>query len=212
MIPFPEHYDQELQPLPLQQMSESSQQAVQTLESKGYIVKAGLTPYYADAINKLSQEPSIKEYCPKDLSERFTTRQTTEQWLSKKRATYLLLHKSDDGSLDLAGYGWVGTKQSPLVPGGEVTFSVRVSEKHQGKGLAAPFSESMLAAAKATYGASNLWLETWASNGGAVHIYHKLGFNDVAEKPDERPSLVGHKVADTRIYMMRDNKLNEFRQ
>jgi ribosomal protein S18 acetylase RimI-like enzyme len=156
----------------------------------------------------MSQEPSIKEYCPKDSSERFTDRQTTAEWLSKKRATYLLLQTLDDGKLELAGYGWVGTKQSSQVPGGETTFSLRVGEGHQGRGLAAPFSVSMLAAATAMYGAQNMWLETWASNGGAVHIYHKLGFSDVTETHEQRPSLVGHSVADTRIYMAKKDDEN----
>jgi ribosomal protein S18 acetylase RimI-like enzyme len=201
MIPFPAHYDEKLQPLPAQQMSEAGAQALELLASKGYTVQAGLTPEYADAIHAMSQEPSIKEYCPKDSSKRFTNRQTTADWLSKKRATYLLLCKLDNGGLELAGYGWVGTKQSSQVPGGETTFSLRVGEGHQGRGLAAPFSVSMLAAATASYGAEHMWLETWASNGGAVHIYHKLGFSDVAETQEQRPSLVGGSVADTRIYM-----------
>jgi GNAT superfamily N-acetyltransferase len=201
MIPFPDAYDTALQPLPAEQMSEAGQQAIESLKSKGYEVQAGLTPEYADAIARLSLEPSIQEYCPKDSSERFTNREATAQWLSKKRATYLLLHRSDDGSLGLAGYGWVGTKQSPHVPGGETTFSLRVSENHQGKGLAAPFSVAMLAAATATYGAPHIWLETWASNGGAVHIYHKIGFNDVADQAEDRPSRVGPNVPDIRMYM-----------
>lgn len=201
MTPFPASYDTELQPLPAQQMSEAGRQAIELLDSKGYEVKAGLTPEYADAIHTLSLEPSIREYCPKDSSERFTDRETTAKWLSKQRATYLLLCRLDNGDLELAGYGWVGTKQSPEVPGGETTFSLRVGEGHQGKGLAAPFSVSMLEAATATYGSQHMWLETWGSNGGAVHIYHKLGFIDVAEKNEERPSISGHNVADTRIYM-----------
>jgi ribosomal protein S18 acetylase RimI-like enzyme len=201
MMPFPDSYDAELQPLQLSQMSQSGQQAMSLLESKGYTVRAGLTPDYADAINKMAHEPSIAEYCPKDSSERFTNRETTAKWLSKKRATYLLLCKLEDGTLELAGYGWVGAKHIPEVPGGKTTFSLRVGENHQGKGLASPFSVAMLAAAAATYDARHMWLETWASNGGAVHIYHKLGFSDVAQQNDERPSLDGSKVADTRIYM-----------
>jgi ribosomal protein S18 acetylase RimI-like enzyme len=208
MIPFPDDYVTTPQPLPNPQMSESGQAAVQLLKSKGYDVQAGLTPDYADAIKKLSNEPSIKEYCPKDSAERFASRQAAAQWLSKRRATYLLLCKLDDGSLELAGYGWVGTKRSPKVPGGETTFSLRIGERHQGKGLAAPFSECMLAAAAATYGAAHMWLETWASNGGAVHIYHKLGFNTITEQPDKRPSLTGHMVDDTRLYMAKMDEQN----
>lgn len=200
MMPFPDHYDTALQPLP-EQMSEAGKQAVESLKSKGYEVQTGLTPEYADAIAAMSREPSIKEYCPKDCSERFASRETTAAWLSKKRATYLLLQVVDSGHKQLAGYGWVGTKQTTLIPGGETTFSLRVGENHQGKGLATPFAAAMLAAARATYGAPHMWLETWASNAGAVHIYEKLGFTIVTEKPDERPSVSGQMVTDSRLYM-----------
>jgi ribosomal protein S18 acetylase RimI-like enzyme len=195
----------ELQPIPLDRMSEAGKQAVESLMSKGYEVRIGLTREYADQIAVISREPSIKEYCPKDSTERFANHQTTSEWLSKSRATFLLLQKSESGELSLAGYGWVGAKQSPQVPGGETTFSLRVGEGHQGQGLAEPFSVSMLSAAATLYDTPHMWLETWASNGGAVHIYHKIGFKNVAEKPDERPSSEGQMVSDIRIYMSRDN-------
>jgi ribosomal protein S18 acetylase RimI-like enzyme len=209
MIPFPKTYDSELQTLPAEQMSEAGKQAIESLKTKGYEVCVGLTPEYADAIAVMTQEPSIREYCPKDSSERFTNRETTAAWLSKERATYLLLHKAEDGSTQLAGYGWVGAKQTSHVPGGATTFSLRVSEGHQGKGLASPFSVSMLAAAQAVYDASHMWLETWASNGGAVHIYHKIGFVDVDEVADQRPSISGEQVPDIRIFMKLEQDMED---
>jgi ribosomal protein S18 acetylase RimI-like enzyme len=112
-----------------------------------------------------------------------------------------LLHVSEDGERQLAGYGWVGAKHSAQVPGGETTFSLRVGENHQGKGLATPFAAALLAGAAVTYGTPHMWLETWASNAGAVHIYEKLGFHTVAEKSDTRPSVNGQMVADTRLFM-----------
>jgi ribosomal protein S18 acetylase RimI-like enzyme len=207
MIPFPNTFDNELQALPLEQMDAAGTQAVIILKSKGYEVQVGLTPKYADAIAAMANEESIREYCPKDSGERFTTRQTTAEWLSKERATYLLLQKSDDGSLELAGYGWIGTKQSARVPGGETTFSLRVGEGHQGKGLAEPFSVAMLAAATAQYSAPHMWLETWASNGGAVHIYHKIGFVDVDAVDDERPTISGGTLTDTRLFMVHSSDI-----
>ena len=204
MIPFPDSYVSELRPLPAEQVSEDGRAAIESLRTKGYEVQAGLTPEYADAIAVMALEPSIKEYCPNDSGSRFINRQTTAEWLSKKRATFLLLNKSDDGQFELAGYGWVGAKQNSLIPGGETTFSLRVSENHQGKGLASPFSVSMLAAATAIYGPKHMWLESWESNGGAVHIYHKIGFQDVASKQEERPTATGQMVADTRLFMTRE--------
>ncbi|HVA10943.1 MAG TPA: hypothetical protein VNG32_02130 [Candidatus Dormibacteraeota bacterium] len=208
MMPFPDSYANELGQLPAEQMGEDGRAAIESLKTKGYEVRVGLTPEFADAIAAMALEPSIKEYCPNDSGSRFINRQTTAQWLSNKRATFLLLHKADNGELELAGYGWVGAKQSPLVPGGENTFSLRVGENHQGRGLAAPFSVSMLYGATAIYGARHIWLETWESNGGAVHIYHKIGFNDVAAKQEERSSTNGQMVPDTRLFMSRDEDVN----
>jgi ribosomal protein S18 acetylase RimI-like enzyme len=52
-----------------------------------------------------------------------------------------------------------------------------------------------------------MWLETWASDGAAVHIYHKLGFEDVDSQVDQRPTAGGQTVADTRLYMSLPNEL-----
>ena len=202
MNAYPAALDEQLEPIPLDDMTEAGHEAAAFLTSKGYEVVSGLTPLYADQISRLSHENSICEYCPKDSKERFTNLDTTREWLSKGRAVYLLIYKQPDtANPELAGYGWIGSKQTSMVPGGETTFSLRVSEHHQGKGLAAPFSRCMLEAAEVTYGAHNMWLETWASNAGAVHIYHKLGFHDVNQKQDERPSLQSLFVSDVRIYM-----------
>jgi ribosomal protein S18 acetylase RimI-like enzyme len=121
----------------------------------------------------------------------------TEQWLTKQRAVFLLM---DQGG-QLAGYGWVGASESELVPGGETTFALRIGEAGQGQGLATPYTQAMLTGAAALFGAKQFWLETWASNQGAVHVYHKVGFVDVAQVSGERPTTSGGMVADTRLYM-----------
>ena len=202
MMPFPDTFDDNVAALPIERMGLEGQQALQTLRSKGYDVKVGLTAEYADEIAKLSREPSIREYCPNDCLKRFANRQATADWLaSSKRATYLLFQKSDHNQLVLAGYGWIGAKTNTLVPVGETTFSLRIGESHQGQGLAAPFATSLLTASEVSYATPHLWLETWASNGGAVHIYNKLGFTIVAQKDDERPTVSGEMVTDTRLFM-----------
>jgi ribosomal protein S18 acetylase RimI-like enzyme len=191
----------ELQPLPVDAMSQTGKQAIADLASKGYEVKAGLTREYAAIITDIAHENNILEYCPNDAGSRFKSVDAAEEWLRKGRAMYVLLDPSASGNRRLAGYGWIGARKSPHVPDSEVTFSLRISEQHQGKGLAAPFSMAMIEAAAVTYDTSNLWLETWSSNGGAVHIYHKLGFNDVWTEDTQRPTAAGGTVADTRIYM-----------
>jgi ribosomal protein S18 acetylase RimI-like enzyme len=207
MIPFPDTFSESTQSVPEASLGDKGLEAIQKLAERGYEVHAGLTPEFAQAISAMALEPSIREYCPKDSGERFADQASTERWLSKKRGTFLLLKRADDGSLSLVGYGWVGAGSNSRIPGGETTFALRVGEAGQGQGLATPFSWLIVAASAALYGAKNMWLETWLSNGGAVHIYHKIGFVDVAEQPDKRSVPGGEAVDDTRVYMSLPNEL-----
>lgn len=177
-----------------------SQQAIQLLSEKGFEVSVGLTQAYAEAIIAMALEPGIQEYCPNDCSKRFKDMPAVENWLSKQRATFLLLQRTDTG-LALAGYGWAGAETSEHVPGGETTFAIRVGERGQGQGLATSFAQLIVSGSRELYGAQHFWLETWQSNGGAVHVYHKIGFEDVTTVAFERPTLAGGTVADTRIFM-----------
>jgi ribosomal protein S18 acetylase RimI-like enzyme len=206
MADFPDTFSEELISLSSLNLGQAGLEAFQKLSEADYEVKCGLTEEYAAKITAMTQEPSIRLNCPKDSSERFTDLEATKKWLQKKRGSFLLLKKEDDGSLSLAGYGWAGNGTSDKVPQGQTTFAVRVSENHQGKGLAAPFSWLIIAGSAVIYGARDFWLETWQSNGGAVHTYHKLGFEDVAEEAGERVTPDG-QLADTRLYMSLPNEL-----
>jgi GNAT superfamily N-acetyltransferase len=168
------------------------------LEAKGYEVWSGLTPEYADQITAMTHEPAILEYCPNDSGSRFTDHAATERWLAKQRGAFLLI-KADDKSL--AGYGWVGSETCAWIPEGQTTFALRMSQHHQGLGLATPFSASIITGARELYGAEHIWLETWQSNAGAVHIYGKLGFQQVHAELGDRPTADGQRLADTRLYM-----------
>ena len=206
MTNFPDSFSEDTQQISAERLDETGAQAVQALAEKGYEVHAGLTSERAEAIMSMALEPAIREYCPNDCGGRFASIEATKQWLAKHRGTFLLLKRTEDG-LQLAGYGWVGLSESSHVPGGETTFSLRVGEIGQGQGLAAPFTQVILAGSAVLYGAKNIWLETWASNGGAVHVYHKVGFVDVDEEMTERPTTNGGAVPDTRLYMSFPNEL-----
>ena len=198
---IPSKLSDKLEPLPIDQLDGRSQEAAIKLGSQGYEVMVGLTPEYAQQIMKMCQEPAIREYCPMDSIKRFKDLEATEQWLAKKpRAIFLLLKKTDNG-LVLAGYAWTGRSTSEQVPGGQTTFALRVGEIGHGQGLAAPFSWLTITASAKLYDIADFWLETWESNGAAVHIYHKLGFEDVAKMPGQRKRLDSEPVDDTRIYM-----------
>ena len=207
MMDFPDKFEETTHSLPAEGLGQAGDEAVQKLAERGYEVRVGLTPEYADQILAMSQEPSIREFCPKDSGERFTDRAAAERWLAKQRAAFLLFKKEDDGDLSLAGYGWTGAGSSTHAPGGKITFAVRIGEAGQGQGLAAPFSWLIVAGSAVLYGARDFWLETWGSNGGAVHIYHKIGFETVAEEPDQRLVPSGDRVPDTRVYMSLANEL-----
>lgn len=201
MMPFADSLARGTEALPSDRLGEAGAQAIEQLAAKGYEIHTGLTLEFAAAITKMAQEPSIREYCPRDSAERFTDLEATEQWLSKGRTVFLLLKREDNGDLSLAGYGWAGEAATEHVPGGQSTFALRVGQLGQGQGLATPFARLVVTAAIELYGAKNMWLETWASNGAAVHIYQKLGAVQVAEKPDQRPRPDGTTIADTRLYM-----------
>jgi len=207
MKPFPNTFADSARPLPADILGGSDLEYIQRLTGKGYEIHTGLTPELAGRILTMSLEPNIREYCPKDSAERFADRQSTERWLKKNREVFLLFKKAEAGNLELAGYGWSGTGSNDYVPGGKTTFALRIGEAGQGQGLAAPFSRLMIAATAGLYGSADFWLETWASNGAAVHIYHKIGFETVDEQPGERRGPGGEKVPDTRIYMSLPNRL-----
>ncbi len=118
-----------------------------------------------------------------------------------------LLLKRENSGLRLAGYGWAGAALSPEVPAGHTTFAIRIGQAAQGQGLATPFSRLIVAGTAALYASRDFWLETWGSNAGAVHVYHKIGFQTVAEKPSGRPTVAGGTVPDNRIYMSLPNEL-----
>ncbi len=178
----------------------NGQADAEKLESAGFEIRRGLTPEFADEVLKMSQEPAIKEYCPKDSAERFNNRDVAAKWMTKGRAFYILL-KKNGANLGLVGYGWAGPGLNKHVAGGKVTFAVRIGQAGQGQGLAAPFSWLIIADSASEYGLRNFWLETWASNGAAVHIYHKLGFEDTDQVPSERQRPDGTTAQDIRIYM-----------
>lgn len=207
MIPFPSDFATASQRLSDDSLGEAAIRNARQLAGQGYEVHTGLTPEFADKISVMAREPSIREYCPKDSEERFTDQASAGRWLSKNRGMFLLLKHADDGALDLAGYGWSGYASNQQVPGGETTFAIRIGEAGQGHGLATPFAWLIVAASAALYGAKNLWLETWLSNGGAVHVYHKIGFVTVTEKPDGRSLPDGGTAPDKRVYMSLPNKL-----
>ena len=194
--------------LPIESIAAKDRDMIDRLFAGGYQVQIGLTPQILQSIIAMAQEPAIKEFCPNDFGKRFANAEAAELWVTKGRAVFALLATDANGGLRLAGYGWVGRENSEAVPSGRSTFALRISQADQGKGLAAPFAWSIIAGGTLLYGLKDFWLETWGSNGGAVHNYEKIGFEAINEKLDERPTLQADVgiVYDNRIYMILPNE------
>jgi ribosomal protein S18 acetylase RimI-like enzyme len=171
---------------------------MQKLQEQGYEVRHGLTRAYADSVRELVTQPSICVYCLKDSTSRFCDQDATAQWLQKGRAVFLLV-ETETGNV--AGYGWSGPETSSHVPGGKVTVAMRISEEYQGRGLATPYLQAIIGATQSIYDATDFWLETWASNAGAVHVYGKVGFAEIEQEQGDRALKDGGSTPDTRLYM-----------
>lgn len=206
MIELPVDYQDHTNLLNPEGLNDEANQSLEKLKDLGYEVHYGLTPEFADELAKLALEPSIQEYCIKDRTSRFANRDTAQKWLSKHRAAFLLF-KREANEKELVGYGWTGTSANENIRESENTFAIRISEKAQGKGLAAPFATLIIHGSSAVFGIKNIWLETWQSNAGAVHVYHKIGFKDVLTKQSARTRPDNSQVPDVRIYMKFPNEM-----
>jgi RimJ/RimL family protein N-acetyltransferase len=207
MKDLPESFHEVANPLRSGELGELCDEAIKRLAEQGYEVRLGLTPDYTRQIRVMAHEKAIKKYCPRDSSERFANEASTKTWLSKGRAAFLLIKKGSSDESNLVGYGWSGRGKSDYAPNSQSTFAIRIGEAGQGQGLATPFSQLVVFGSHAIYGIVGFWLETWESNGGAVHIYHKLGFKDVARVEGQRLDSSGGKESDARLYMTLANDL-----
>lgn len=172
---------------------------LQFLHDKGYRIQVGLTEEDAQKLSVISLQPSIRNYCPNDSTKRFTSLEATRQWLMKGRVAFLLKEQT---SGDIAGYGWSGRGTNEHIAEGTLTAALRLNEQYQGNGLATPFLAVILNYTTKHYSNEVIWLEAWASNAGAVHIYEKLGFKLVNSSPSTRVTDTGNTIEDTRLFML----------
>jgi len=186
-------------------IGERGDAALTRLHEKGYAIGLGMTEYYAGAVGVMGYQRSIREYCPKDCTEkRFGTLSSTEKWLKKNggRAPFLLLK---DGQR-LAAYGWSGVEPCDELPDNPITTAYRVSEEFQGKGLGKDFTQVVVSGTRALYAPEEgIGLETWKSN-HAAGMYEKVGFTLVHQgeseyRPTLDPAALNGKVLDQRLYM-----------
>lgn len=183
------------------QLSSLGSESLETLRAQGFKLKIGATESTQHQLKALSKEPAIREYCPNDLGRRFGDEEMFKKWLGKGRVLVTLCAGDQ-----IVGYGWTGEGKSNKISEGSNTFAIRLGISASGKGLATPFARLIIEFSNLIFGLDNFWLETWQSNGGAVHIYHKIGFEDVTTEESKRKTADGSEVDDVRIYMRLPNE------
>lgn len=198
MKPFPTDYTATPVVVTDDGLDSAGRTALESLHEKGFAMYFGLSAEHALQVRQLAEQKSICTYCLNDRRKRFSTDEATRQWLAKGRAAYILVEHS---SGVVAGYAWSGPETSAVLPTGRVTVALRLSEDFQGRGLATPYLQAVVSATKAHFDAEHIWLETWESNSGAVHVYQKVGFVPRDAVPGLRELPNGETTPDTRVYM-----------
>lgn len=184
-------------------------EALAQLGKRGFTVATGLTEYYAGAVGVMGFQPHIREYCPKDsTNKRFGTLKSTEKWLQKGggRGMFLLL-QGEGRNATLEGYGWTGVGLTEELPDHPITSAYRIGARALGKGLSGNFVQVVVSGTNTLYAPKEgIGLETWSSN-HAASLYPKVGFEPIAEATEDelRPTLssdaTNGKVLDRRLYM-----------
>lgn len=190
-------------------IGERGNASLSRLREKGFKVATGLTEYFAGAIGVMGYQRSIREYCPKDITEaRFSTLASTEMWLRKNggRAVFTLLH-GEDKNAQLEGYGWTGMEPRAELAEYPITSAYRIGERSQGKGLGKDFVQVVISGTNKLFAPEEgIGLETWKSN-PAASLYPKVGFELIGEAADDElrptlsPDVANGKVLDRRLYM-----------
>lgn len=171
--------------------------AVTSLTGVGLRAMVGLDEPTRAAMAAAAGEPHIVEFCPND-AKRFADPAAGRAWMAKGRGLVTIV----DGDGTLLAYGWSGVERNGHVPGADVTTAYRVTAAGQAAArraravdpsfrLGMVLGDLVVATAAHVWGApaEQISLETWASNAVARRLYADLGFELVAEAPDERPTL-----------------------
>lgn len=164
------------------------------LESRGYGIVAGLREQDVQDITRIAGQPGVREFCPKDIRQRWTNIDATRKQLNKDggRGVFRLVKLVDhldpiDG--DTVGYGWTGKSsedERAKLPRCENTFAIRLDSAVARQGLGRRFTAGIVVGSMALFNAHNIGLETWASNVGAVKSYFGAAAEFVTGQNSER--------------------------
>lgn len=196
------------------EMPPEQQEPFVELDRKGFVVVAGLRRSDVPEITEIAGQPGTREFCPRDLTERWGSEEMIEAQLARKpRGVIRLEHQK---SQQTAGFGWTGyaDEKERKYTGASITFAIRINEQFGGNGLATPFTRAIVYSSRKFFGATAIGWETWASNNKAVNAYIRAGAALTRAVNSKRPTLdttfpvategdhVGkHIRPDTRLYM-----------
>ena len=209
---FPTEMSEQTQPTVNVGLDPECTAAITRARQAGIFVQFGLSPDLRGQILAAATEPSIKEFCPNDIT-RFANDETGAKWAGKGRAMTSLINKAGQ----LLAYGWAGSEANQAIPTAPITTAYRVTEagsvhaRHVRRELDPSFRigyflGKIVIGTAEYYGAkpAEISLETWESNTRAIGLYKDLGFVLRAKMPEERgrPTLhsIGHTINGHAVY------------
>ena len=143
-----------------------------------FIFKSGITDSQIDELIYFSNnDPQILSYTH-DKDHR-GSRQAYNLWLKTNPIIYTLSNKKGN----LCGFIWFREKH--VIPGFNITFSIRLYGDARGKGLSFDFMKQAFDDLKP----KKVWLECSADNLPAVSLYKKFGFRQISE-PDKNNKII----------------------
>lgn len=181
-------------------------EVIESHDDEAFFVERGHTDDFVDQLIRKSRQELIVQNCPKDSSERFSSREAFEQWLQKEggRTSYFLA----DPSGELAGIVWYGRAEldADILPDFPAelkpnhTFAIRIYDGFNGKGLAKDFIRTTMAdyleqqaGGSQSDDFNGFHLETDKDNQAAIRLYEAIGY--IAVDPDDdsdRLTMVMH--------------------
>lgn len=161
--------------------------ALSMIAFQGYDLELGLPRKDRSQITHIAQQRGVREFCPRDIAERFGDDAQTEHTLTKDGgALFFTLRNKGMGRVD--AYGWTRLKEEAHLPHCETTSAYRLSKEITGKGLGAAFVRAVVDVSSQR-GLDKIGLETWSTNGAAVGAYLAAGATLAWTEEGTRPTL-----------------------
>jgi ribosomal protein S18 acetylase RimI-like enzyme len=166
------------------------------LNEKGFSVIKGWGKELAQQLVVHSREDAIKRWTPRDATERFPSVEAAKAWYNKNEHIIYAL----GSTAQLAGVMWFTRYEEPEIEfDNRFTMAVRMYDDARGRGLSYNFGKATHLDLEQNY-SGDVWLETDVVNKAALHLYHKLNYEETQRD-----------VANSRIVMVRPGVASRLR-